>query len=228
MRSMPPAPKSSASISCSFAPRRPTTRSMLIAAIRRAKAKVVLAAADERLGLSQPQIDQQLGFFAQTGRPAGYVNLATERDWVVRFKAQPAPAARRLPQELCRAAGGGAGHPGRRGGLRRIAWLREPARRLRRVPHHPRRDAAGRRRRAAGQGRAKGLKDKIVILGGAVSRYRPAPDADDLRARMSGCTGAVVHAHIVARRSTAAASASSRSIRWCCGWPSPSLPASAS
>ena len=97
---------------------------MLIAAIKRAKAKVVLAAADERLGLSQPQIDRQLDFLAQTGRPAGYVNLATERDWVVRFKAQPAPATA-YPKSFAELLVEAAGRPAGRD-LRRIAWLREP------------------------------------------------------------------------------------------------------
>src|SRR5262249_17058835 len=66
---------------------------MLTNALKNARAKVVLAAADERLGLTQAQIDRQRAFFAATGRPAGYANLATERDWVVRFKALPAPGS---------------------------------------------------------------------------------------------------------------------------------------
>ena len=61
----------------------------------------------------------------EAGRPAGYVNLATERDWVVRFKAQPAPAARAYPKSFAELLVEAAGHaPGE--GRRRIAWLREP------------------------------------------------------------------------------------------------------
>ena len=63
--------------------------SLFIDAIRRARAAVVLAAADERIPLPKAHLDHQTRFIAATGRPAGYVNLATERDWVIRFKAQP-------------------------------------------------------------------------------------------------------------------------------------------
>jgi CHASE2 domain-containing sensor protein len=62
---------------------------LLIDAIRRARAKVVLAAADERVGLTQAQREKQQAFLREVGRPAGYANLATERDSVVRFMAQP-------------------------------------------------------------------------------------------------------------------------------------------
>src|SRR5215472_6097263 len=62
---------------------------LLIEAIRRARAKVVLAAADERIGLTEGQRDKQQAFFREVERPAGYSNLATERDSVVRFMAQP-------------------------------------------------------------------------------------------------------------------------------------------
>jgi len=168
---------------------------MLIAAIKRAKARVDLAAADERLGLSQPQIDRQLGFLAQTGRPAGYVNLATERDWVVRFKAQPA-AGSAYPKSFAQLLAEAAGFPAD-GTLRRIAWLREPvdgsdtfltipAEALLGAPDNPLARAA-----------RNGLKDKIVILGGLF------PDMDQHLTPMTSRThermpGAVVHGHIVA------------------------------
>lgn len=168
---------------------------MLIAAIKRAKAKVVLAAADERLGLSQPQIDRQLDFLAQTGRPAGYVNLATERDWVVRFKAQPAPATA-YPKSFAELLVEAAGRPAGRD-LRRIAWLREPrdgsdtfltipAEALLGVADDPLAKAA-----------RSGLENKIVILGGLF------PDMDQHLTPMTSRThermpGPVVHSHIVA------------------------------
>ena len=168
---------------------------LFIAAIRRAKAKVVLAAADERLGLSQPQIDRQLAFFAQAGRPAGFVNLATERDWVVRFKAQPAPGTaypKSFAQLLAEAAGFPAG-----GGLRRIAWLREPrdgSDTFLTIPAETLLGAAGDPLVQAARG---GLRDKIVILGGLF------PDMDQHLTPMTSRThdrmpGAVVHSHIVA------------------------------
>ena len=74
-----------------FRPAPGDNEQVLIAALRRAKAKVVLGAADERIGLTAKEEEFQKNFFAQVGRATGYVNLASERDWVVRFKAAPAP-----------------------------------------------------------------------------------------------------------------------------------------
>lgn len=167
----------------------------LFAAIRRARAKVVLAAADERLRLSQPQIDRQLGFFAQAGRPAGYVNLATERDGVVRFKAQPAPGTaypKSFAQLLVEAAGYPAG-----GGLRRIAWLREPRDGSDTFLTIPAETLLGPAGDPLAEAARKGLEDKIVILGGLFpdmdQHFTPiTPRAHE---RMPG---AVVHSHIVA------------------------------
>jgi adenylate cyclase len=167
----------------------------LIEAIKRAKAKVVLAAADERLGLSQPQIDRQLRFFAQTGRPAGYVNLAIERDWVVRFKAQPAPATsypKGFAQLLAEAAGFPAGAP-----LRRIAWLGEPRDGSDTFLTIPAEALVGPADAPLAKAARNGLEGKVVILGGLF------PDMDQHVTPMTSRThermpGAVVHAHIVA------------------------------
>src|SRR6185312_3415063 len=63
----------------------PDNEDAFVAAIRRAKAKVVLAALDERIGLSKSQWDQQAKFIAAAARPAGFVNLAIDHDWVIRF-----------------------------------------------------------------------------------------------------------------------------------------------
>lgn len=168
---------------------------LLIDAIKRAQAKVVLAAADERLSLSQPQIDRQVRFLAETGRPAGYVNLATERDWVVRFKARPAPGSA-YPKGFAQLLAESAGFimPEDR---RRIAWLREPldgsdtfltipAETLLRPADDPLLQAA-----------RAGLKDKIVIIGGLL------PDLDQHLTPLTSLThekmsGALVHAQIVA------------------------------
>jgi CHASE2 domain-containing sensor protein len=165
---------------------------MLIDALKNARAKVVLAAADERLGLSQPQIDKQREFFAKTGRPAGYANLATERDWVVRFKALPAPGSR-FPKSFARLMVEAAGYAPKKDTLR-IAWLREPrdhsdtfftipAESLFGPPDDPEVKAA-----------RAGLKDKIVIIGGLL------PDLDQHLTPLGHHTvpGAVIHAHIAA------------------------------
>jgi CHASE2 domain-containing sensor protein len=141
---------------------------LLIDAIRRANAKVVLAAADERIGLSEAQRDKQQAFFREVDRPAGYSNLATERDSVVRFMAQPyaegKPAYPKSFADLL-AESGGSASPQTRG---RIAWLRTPldgsdtfltisAETLSRPPDDP-----------VAQALRAGLKDKIVLVGGVL------------------------------------------------------------
>lgn len=173
----------------------PDNEDKLIEAVGRARAKVVLAAGDERMGLPKAQMDQQARFIAEAGRPAGYVNLAVERDWIVRFKAKPAPGSA-FPKSFAQLLAEGAGY--RSDEARpRIAWLREPrdgSDTFLTVPADillkPAADDAAQKTRA-------GLKDKIVIIGGMF------PDIDrhltPLSARTDEMqTGAVIHAHIVA------------------------------
>ncbi len=93
----------------------------LQAALRDAKANVVVAAWDER-GMDDPgQQAYQAQFIAATGRRAGFLNLQHERDRIVRFAAEPAPGSR-YPESfallLARAAVAGAGT-----NYGRIAWL---------------------------------------------------------------------------------------------------------
>jgi CHASE2 domain-containing sensor protein len=102
----------------------PDNEQMLIDALKQAKAKVVLAAGDNRVGLSKAQDERQLQFIAATGRPAGYVNLATERDWMVRFKARPAGGTS-FPQSFSSVLAESVGVPGSETG--RVPWLLDPA-----------------------------------------------------------------------------------------------------
>ncbi len=167
----------------------------LFEAVRRAKAKIVLAAADERLGLTQPQIERQREFLAKAGRPAGYINLATERDWVVRFKALPAPNSA-YPKSFAELVAEAAGYPARQT-HRRIAWLREPRDGSETFLDVPAETLLGPVGDPAVKALRDGLKDKIVILGGLF------PDLDQhvtpLSARTNERTaGAVVHSQIVA------------------------------
>src|SRR5215468_6791526 len=100
---------------------------LLVEAIRRARAKVVLAAADERIGLTEAQRDKQQAFLGELDRPAGYFNLATERDSVVRFMAQPyAEGKPAFPKSFSVLLAEGAGFAASQERLR-IAWLRTPA-----------------------------------------------------------------------------------------------------
>jgi adenylate cyclase len=140
----------------------PDNEPMLIDALKQAKAKIVLAAADDRVGLSKAQTERQTQIIAATGRPAGYVNLATERDWMVRFKAGPARGTS-YPKSFATALAETAGVPGSESG--RVPWLLDPvdgsdtfltvpAELLLKGP-----DDQGTRLARAG------LKDKIVIIG---------------------------------------------------------------
>jgi len=168
---------------------------LLIDALARAKAKVVLAAADERLGLSQPQIDRQLGFLAQVGRPAGYVNLATERDWVVRFKARPAPGSA-YPKSFARLLAESAGHSVSEE-RRRVAWLREPLDGSDTFLTIPADTLLGPAEDPLVKAARGGLEGKIVIIGGLL------PDLDQHLTPLTSLTndkmsGPLIHAHIVA------------------------------
>ncbi len=142
----------------------PDNEGELLAALRRAKAKVVLAAADERVGLSNAQADRQADFIAKAERPAGYVNLATERDWVVRFRAGPG-TENTYPKSFTALLAESVGAPANES-YKRIPWLLDPpdgsdafltvpAEILLRGAD----DAGARMARS-------GLKDKIVIIGG--------------------------------------------------------------
>jgi adenylate cyclase len=167
----------------------------LIDAIRRARAKVVLGAGDERIGLTSKEADYQKALFAQAGRPAGYVNLATERDWVVRFKAQPAENGafpKSFAELIAESAGASIGKE-----RRRIAWLLAPS------------DGsdtfqtvtAGTLLAGADDPIARaartGLKDKIVIIGGLfpdLDRHLTPLTAQD----HERTPGAAIHAQIAA------------------------------
>jgi CHASE2 domain-containing sensor protein len=168
---------------------------MLIEVIKRAKARIVLAAADERLGLSQPQMERQKSFLAQTGRPVGYINLATEHDWVVRFKAQPYPGSA-YPKSFAEALAEAAGYPADNR-PRRIAWLREPRDGSDTFLTIPAEALLGRTDDPLAETARRGLKDKIVIVGGLF------PDLDRHVTAIASrkherMPGAVLHGHIVA------------------------------
>jgi adenylate cyclase len=168
---------------------------VLIDAIRRSRARVVLAVADERLQLTPVQSERQSAFIAAAGCAAGFANLATERDWVVRFKAQAAPGSRfakSFAELLAEAAGvtPDMSH-------RRIAWLRQPADgsdTFLTIPAETLLLAAGDPMLAAARA---SLKDKVVILGGVL------PDVDQHLTPLTSrggetMPGALIHAQILA------------------------------
>ena len=171
---------------------------LLIEAIRRARAKVVLAAADERIGLSQVQRDKQQAFLREVDRPAGYLNLATERDSVVRFMAQPnAEDKPAYPKSFAALIAESAGFTSSQDRAR-IAWLRTPrdgadtfltisAEALLRPADDP-----------VVQVLRAGLKDKIVLVGGTLREIDThlTPLTNRHEEKMHGVT---IHAQMVAQ-----------------------------
>ena len=172
---------------------------LLIDSIRRARATIVLAAADERVGLTQAQRDKQQAFLRDAGRPVGYANLATERDSVVRFMAPPfagagTPAFPKSFAALLAESAGSAPAEWRP----RIAWLRTPldgsdvflaagAETLLR----PADDPVARIVR-------EGLKGKIVLVGGMLreidTHLTPLTNSPDEKMH-----GVAIHAQIAAQ-----------------------------
>ena len=173
----------------------PDNEDLLVDAIRRARAKVVLAAADERVGLGKAQMDRQAVFIAKAGRPAGYANLATERDWVIRFRAGPGSGkafGKSFSTLLAESAGATANES-----YRRIAWLLEPHDGYDTFLTIPAETLLQAQTETGGQLARAGLKGKIVIVGGTF------PDIDRHLTPLSSPTGelqpgALIHAHMVA------------------------------
>jgi CHASE2 domain-containing sensor protein len=167
----------------------------LIDALRRAKAKVVLGAGDERVGMSPKEAEFQKTFIAQIGRPAGFVNLATERDWVVRFKALPAENSA-FPKSFAQLMAESAGYAPTNT-RRRIAWLRTPRDGSDTFQTVTAETLLGDANDPMAKAARDGLKDKIVIIGGLF------PDIDQHQTPMTSqhnerMAGAIVHAHIAA------------------------------
>ena len=191
MRSMRPAPRSSASTCCSFARRRPTTRTC---------SSTPSGAPRPRSSWRPPTSGSASASRRSTGSGLSCAEPAVRRatpTW--QPSAIGSCGSRRsrrrhaaYPKSFAALLAGGAGHPRRRG-RPRIAWLRDAARRLRHVPHHPGRDAAGPADDPLAKAPREGLKDKIVIVGGLLARDGPAPDAADLAHARAACPARSMH-----------------------------------
>jgi adenylate cyclase len=165
----------------------------LQAALRSARAPIILGAIDERGGLSAERWQFQSEFLASTGRPAGYLNLRTEKDGVVRYAARPAPSSQypkswpTLIAETSGVAASGQGGPIRwtlpgRGGTPVFETL---------LAH----DVLA----ASSNTHAQRLKDKLVLIGGDFEQ----PPRDRHRVPLSvrngnAVPGVTIHAHILA------------------------------
>lgn len=168
----------------------------LVETLRAARAKIVLAADDERIGLDATQAARHRAFLQAVGSPAGFVNLATERDWIVRFKAGP-PAGKTTPSFSAQLAQEAGADP--RSKSPRIAWLGPPqdgTDTFLTVPAHA---LLGPETAPTTRASKAGLSGKMVILGGLF------PDIDvhltPLTARThERMSGALIHAHMLAEQ----------------------------
>jgi adenylate cyclase len=172
---------------------------LLIDSIRRARAKVALAAADERVGLTLAQREKQTAFLRDAERPSGYSNLAIERDSVVRFMARPNTAAgAAYPKSFAYVLAESAGATLPASWRPRIAWLRAPrdgsdtfltvgADTLLRSPDDPLAKIV-----------RDGLKDKVVIIGGMLREIDSylTPLTNSPEQKMHGVT---IHAQMTAQ-----------------------------
>lgn len=100
----------------------PAADEELTDAIKNAKAKVVVGAADERADLQPFQREFQSAFLAATGRPVGYLNLHHDPGGVVRFASPPAPGGA-FPKSFARLIAEEGGAAGVSDSGRPIAWL---------------------------------------------------------------------------------------------------------
>jgi CHASE2 domain-containing sensor protein len=171
------------------------TEQRFVQALRDARAKIVLAAVDARIALSPTQAARHKAFLDAVGRPAGFVNLAVERDWIVRFQAQPLINSAH-PKSFARvlAEEGGTSHFS---SSPRIAWLGPPADGTDAFLTIPGEVILGSATSPVARASLAGLRDKIVIVGGMF------PDIDrhvtPLSVRTNERTpGVLIHANIAA------------------------------
>jgi adenylate cyclase len=160
----------------------------LVAALRQAKDKLVLGAFEGRL--REAQLAYQDDFLKRAGARVGFLNLQPERDYVVRYRAQPGSGAR-YRQSFSTLL---AERPGRRAGPvpDRIAWLlppRDGGRTFDRIEAHKLLDGT--------PGVAERLAGRVVLIGGDIlsldRHWTPLSLVTG-----SGMTGIEVHAHMTA------------------------------
>ena len=136
----------------------------LAAAIKAAKARVVIAVGDNRVELTDRQRQYQGEFLKASGAEPGYANLLTGSDRIVRFIAPPAD--KEFPKSLAVATAKPYAIPA--DGPRRIAWLLRPKtgnERFQSFPAHLLASPEGQATPPAAAALAPLLKGKIVFIG---------------------------------------------------------------
>lgn len=104
-------------------PTEPAKDEALIAAIRSAKTRVVVAIGDNRVGLNPAQTAYQKQFLERSGAVPGFANLLTENDRIVRYVAPPEDPAYPKSFAVALAKPDAAATEG----PRRISWLLRPS-----------------------------------------------------------------------------------------------------
>lgn len=180
-------------------PTEPTKDDQLVAAIRQARTRVVVAVGDSRVGLLPDQTKYQNAFLAASGAIAGYANLLTGGDRIVRYVAKPKDAAFQKSFALALAMPNAAAPTG---GRRRIAWSLSPRNgddRFFSIPAHVLVTPQGRPTPVAGALLSR-IKGKVVIIGGDF------PDIDrhqvpmlTWRGEEDEIPGMVIHAQVAAQ-----------------------------
>ena len=162
----------------------------LAAALRDAKAAVVLGAEDERGPLEKFQREFQAEFLVRAGRPAGYLNLRRQGDDVVRYTAVPAEAGA-YPKSFARLLAEAGGATAASDLSRPISWMRGRDDDLKPFLIVPAQDLL------ADVDLGTQLKGRIVIIGGDFpfrDRHR-VPQSVRTGEQMPG---AAIHGQIVA------------------------------
>lgn len=177
----------------------PARDKALLTALKEAKAKVVLAAIDERLGLTPAKREYQSQFITSAGRPAGYLNLQVDPDDVIRFRASSADRsayAQSLAEAIIEAAGLKAQPV-----FQRIEWLLPPpgeASPFLTLPAEALLAGTPQNEKAEASGKLAALKDKIVLIGADFStRDKHRTPLTPFGGKET--PGVVVHAHSVAQ-----------------------------
>ncbi len=172
----------------------------LKAALRDVGTKVVLGALDERGRLSEGQRAIQDEFIREANRPAGYINLRTEPDGIVRFRAGPAEGSRfssSFAALLAAAAGTDS-----TGIEAPIAWLKAPAggqSPFLTLAAEALIDGTAAHEEAVKRGDVQRLKGKAVLIGGDFAYLDRHATPMSGKGKEAG-PGVFVHAQDVAQR----------------------------